>query len=1350
VNERLLHLAELEGIALSYHDIWGQARSASDVTLTRLLLAMGVLDAGDQSPAAIAAAVETAIASHEQRQRRDWLPPVLVLYDDAPSWRLPVHWPAMADDGAQATAPLDWRIEAEDGVRYGGHLSAGGQPELQPGQRPPMGYHILSLHRGEEALASCTLIVAPRTTYRPQALQGEAGLWGTAAQLYALRSKRNWGIGDFTDLSRLLELSARAGANVVGVNPLHAMFPHNPAHASPYSPSSRLFLNLQYLDIEAVADYAECAEARALVESAPFQERLDALRRTDLVDYEGVASAKREALDLLYAHFRREHLARGSARAAEFHRFRAARGVALRRHALFEALQAHFHRNDAQIWGWPVWPEGFRDPESPPVAAFEREQIEAVELYEYLQWQADIQLGAVGGRSWELGLGVGLYVDLAVSIDRAGAEAWSEQKLYALGASVGAPPDEYNPKGQNWGLPPIDPVRLRDAAYEPFIATLRANMGHAGALRIDHVMALMRLYWIAEGDEATMGAYVHYPFDDLLGIIALESQRNQCLVIGEDLGTVADEVRHKLAAAGVLSYRVLFFERDERGEFKAPSAYPHQSIAVASTHDLPTLVGWWEGRDLALRKKLDLFPRPEVFEQQWLERARDRERLLRALDSEHLLPPGSGTDEGALPTLDAAMVRAMHLYLARSPAQLVVVQPEDVLLAAEQVNLPGTTDQVPNWRRKLSLPLEDWPADARFTDMAGALTQERPPGGHAPQSPRPGGGPAPAPAVPAVSTNATKPSAAHQTIIPRATYRVQLHLGFRFEQATALVPYVAELGISHLYCSPLLRARPGSQHGYDVVDHGALNPELGTRADFDTLVRTLKQHGMGLLVDIVPNHMGVLGGDNAWWLDVLENGASSAFAEFFDIDWASADPALTGKVLLPILGDQYGVALEKGELKLGFDGALGRFTLSYYEHRLPVDPAGYGALLRRALRGLPSGASGSAAALERLATGFDRLPPHDGQDVAARLRRQRDKTVLKAQLAQGLHEQPAIASAIEGVVASLNGRVGARTSFDALHALVDAQPYRLAQWRVAGDEINYRRFFDINELAALRMERAEVFEATHRLTLELAAAGAIEGLRIDHPDGLADPAGYFRRLQLRYAELAGLPAPAPASEGSPPEMPLYVVVEKIVAPHEQVPRDWAVHGTTGYRFANVINGLMIASDAKNRLERAWHAFVRDEAEDFDELAWEGRHIVMDGALAGELTVLATSVWRLAREDRRTRDFTLNSLRRALAQVVSCFPVYRTYVIDKPSPQDRRFIDWAIGRARRRSLRGWANAIRRLRAGCSNTRHRSRRRVSKTPRCTATTGSSRSTTSAATPTVSACRWRPSMPPAVTAR
>jgi (1->4)-alpha-D-glucan 1-alpha-D-glucosylmutase len=1279
-------LAQAYGLSLSYHDIWGREHHASTATLTALLAAMGV---GADSPAAI----ETSLAAHERRRWREVLPPVRVVFEDDPRWTVRLQLPAalatqalvlrIEPETAEAPSPATLEITITPAALAGaGEARIDGERllayELALEHRLPPGYHTLRLSHAQETPAMCRLIVAPRRCYQPQALTaddenadrndrraGRGGrVWGAAAQLYSLRSERNWGIGDFTDLATLVELWGLHGAEVIGVNPLHALFPHNPAHASPYSPSSRLFLNVLYLDVEAIAEFSDCEPARTLARSMPLQARVSALRSAELVDYVGVAAVKREVLELLYAHFRHHHVDAGSQRSAAFAAFRRRRGNELRRHALFEALQEHFCRADPDVWGWPVWPPQYRRPDAPAVAAFEHDHADRVAFYEYLQWQADAQLGAVGRRSFELGLGVGLYADLAVSIDRAGAEAWAHQDVYALAASVGAPPDDFNLKGQNWGLPPTNPHALQAAAYEPFIATLRANMQHAGALRIDHVMGLSRLFWIPHGAQAEHGTYVHYPFDDLLGVLALESHRNRCLVIGEDLGTVADEVRHKLAAAAVLSYRLLYFERRAGGDFKTPAEHERQALLAASTHDLPTLAGWWLGHDLDLRGALDLFPRPELREQQIIERAQDRARLLLALEREQLLPAGITVNPVSAPALTPALARAIHVYLARSPAQVTVVQLEDVIEVTEQTNLPGTTDQHPNWRRKLPLLLERWPADERFVELARLLAHER-------------GRPA-----------AAAHGAAATATIPRATYRLQLHRDFTFEQASALVPYLADLGASHVYCSPFLRARPGSRHGYDVVDHNALNPQIGTRDDLDRLVGALKAHGMGLLIDIVPNHMGVLGADNAWWLDVLECGPASPYAEFFDIDWASPDPALAGRVLLPILGDQYGIVLERGEIVLHFDAEGGSFSLRYYDHLLPLDPTTYPLLLEPALRALAPAAlpADAADALAALLAAFAHLPARGRTDAAARAERNRDKRTLKSRLARLARDHAPLQQAIDSAVDRMrvDPAAGSGRTIDALDALIDAQAYRLAFWRVAADEINYRRFFDINELAALRMDNRDVFDATHRLVLDLAASGRADGLRVDHPDGLADPAGYFNRLQERYAQLIGRPGAALGGDEATPARPLYVVAEKITAAHEQVPTSWAVYGTTGYRFANLANGLFVDIEAKARTDRAWRAFARDEAVEWEELAYRCRRVVMASSLAGELTVLAGRLLRLARADRRTRDFTLNSLRQALAEVVANFPVYRTYIVERASAQDRRYIDWAVARARRRS------------------------------------------------------------------
>jgi (1->4)-alpha-D-glucan 1-alpha-D-glucosylmutase len=543
-------------------------------------------------------------------------------------------------------------------------------------------------------------------------------------QLYGLRSHRNWGIGDFTDLAALCERSGASGAGVVGVSPLHALFPHNPAHASPYSPSSRLFVNALYLDVEAIEDFAECEAARELVGSPAFAARLAALREPSEVDYPGVAAAKREALELVYASFRTRHLQRDTARARAFDAYRRQRGETLERHALHEALQEHCFAHDRSAWGWPAWPERYRHPGAPAVAAFARSHRERVGFFAYLQWQAELQRATAARRARDGGLAIGLYADLAVSVDRGGAESWTWQGLYAA-ASVGAPPDAFNPEGQNWGLPPIVPSRLAATGFAPFIATLRANMRDAGALRIDHVMALMRLFWVPEGSTPAQGAYVRYPFDELLALLALESHRHRCLVIGEDLGTVPDEVREALAEHDVLSYRVLLFERDAGGGFRPPDAYPERALATASTHDLPTLAGWWEGRDIETRASLALIDAGERDRQHW-SRGEDRARLLRALAANGSLPANASADPDAWPTMTAALAAAIQAYLAATPSALVIVQLEDVLLVREQANLPGTVDEHPNWRRKLPHAIDDALDGEAFRALAKRLRDARP------------------------------------------------------------------------------------------------------------------------------------------------------------------------------------------------------------------------------------------------------------------------------------------------------------------------------------------------------------------------------------------------------------------------------------------------------------------------------------------------------------------------------------------------------------------------------------------------------------------------------------------------
>jgi (1->4)-alpha-D-glucan 1-alpha-D-glucosylmutase len=509
--------------------------------------------------------------------------------------------------------------------------------------------------------------------------------------------------------------------------------------------------------------------------------------------------------------------------------------------------------------------------------------------------------------------------------------------------------------------------------------------------------------------------------------------------------------------------------------------------------------------------------------------------------------------------------------------------------------------------------------------------------------------------------------------IPRATYRLQLHADFTFRDARAIVPYLAALGVSHIYASPFLKARPGSRHGYDVTDHTALNPEIGTAADLDELCSTLRAHDMGLMLDLVPNHMGVQKADNPWWLDVLEHGEASRHAGFFDIDWHPESPELAGKVLIPILGDQYGVVLERGELELRFDAKAGELSLWYHEHRLPIRPGEYPRVLAPAVDALgDAGRAKIGAELATLAAAFERLreAANPDPDVAA--------AALKQRLARLCAGDDAVARSIEASVRAHNGIRGERASFDALDALIQKQAYRLAFWRAAADDINYRRFFDVNDLAALRAEREDVFELTHRIPLELVARGQADALRIDHPDGLLDPAAYFERLQRAAA--GAMQRGAPDARGRA----IYLVIEKILADHERMAEAWPVHGTTGYRFMNVVNGIFVDTSARTRFDRLYAAFIGEHAE-FDVILRRAKTYILVHSLASELNRVTTQLDAIAKSDRRTRDYTRNGLRRALVDVIACFPVYRTYVSARGwSEDDRRHVDWAVAVAKRQS------------------------------------------------------------------
>ncbi len=519
--------------------------------------------------------------------------------------------------------------------------------------------------------------------------------------------------------------------------------------------------------------------------------------------------------------------------------------------------------------------------------------------------------------------------------------------------------------------------------------------------------------------------------------------------------------------------------------------------------------------------------------------------------------------------------------------------------------------------------------------------------------------------------------------IPIATYRIQLGEPMRFDDVRQLVPYFDQLGIGALYLSPFFRAQRGSTHGYDVVDHGQLDPKLGTERDLQSLAETLRGQELGLVVDIVPNHMGIDDPHNAWWQDVLENGPASTFAKYFDIDWNPPKAALQGKVLLPTLGDQFGRVLEDQELRLEYEDQ--RLVISYFDRRFPTDPRTWVAPLRRAHEFVAERLAAETPErmeLESIVTALEHLPPRTEVCGETVQQRYREKEVARRRLAALLETSGEVRQGLEQALAETNGRRGEPASFDQLENLLAAQPYRLCHWRVATDEINYRRFFDVDSLAAIRVEDPEVFEAVHRMVLRFVEQGWITGLRIDHADGLLDPRQYLCKLNDAVRRARG----EEPSADDPDRSEFYLLVEKILAFDENLPGDWPIDGTTGYDFLNSLNGVFVDRRGAYGLRDVYGRFT-EQPRTFTQVLYESKRAILATSLSSEMNMLAQQLDRISEQHRWSRDFTRLSLYRGLREVVACFPVYRTYT--RPSSQevreeDRQRIVTAVRIAKRRN------------------------------------------------------------------
>ena len=1224
----------------------------------------------------------------EQERRRRLVEPVRVI-DEA---SMPVELPVRLLPTDERT--YYWTLTEENGTRHQGRFTGGQQ--LKPtaddsaNQYDPgfslaldvsvaLGYHEIAIHEGneQEAVAVQLLIVAPREGYVSPGIADDQRVWGMSVQPHAIRSSDNWGIGDFSDLRKMLDGSADAGAGILHAGPLASRVENlvvpldveaGKSGCNPFSPSSRAHLNVLLIDVAAIVDFAECDAVNTVVEQTEFQARLTRLRDRKQLDYAEIHALKEEQLRKLWDCFYANHLHPETGRGTEFRRFQESGGETLFLFAVFSALEKKFVEEDRERREWPSYAREYADGNAPHFRNFVEEAAYEIEYHQYVQWQAKLQLAAIGRRSMELGLKVGLLGEFPFGVHERGFEAWRYQDALLAGAAAAEHPLASPGRDPAVGLPVFLPLILQKNRYRPLIEGLRQSMRYAGALLIDSIANYFQTHFTFGKDDELRDTFISWPFADILGIIALESRRNRCLVIADQSCLLpAAELQLLLQKKIFISHDFLQAGND-RQEWLSTAQYQAE-CAVRSSPPLVTSVqGFWQSADIGLLAAEHLFADETAKELAIVARAADRVQLLITLDHEHLLPEGWSVDRVSAVAMDHHLLAAIQIFLARTKSRILLVPIGDLLGIEQQAEPPGFTCQV-FWQTAYPANLEELFHSEKLGAVYKALCRERGYGNIRP------------------STLISDRMTLARPRLPRAFYRLQLHKDFTFQQAASILPYLSKIGISHCYLSPFLTARPGSTHGYDIIDHTTINPEIGSRQDFESFLAVLEQQGMALVLDIVPNHMGI-GSDNQWWMDVLENGQASKYAQFFDINWRPQQADLFGRLILPVLGDQYGKVLENGQLILQFDDISGTFYLQYFEHRFPVSPRSCPLLLSYDIERLGhriGEENHSYQEFLQLIQIFGNLSGHTKTSAEMMQIRHRNKEVGKRTLARLCRKNAEIKQFIAENVLLFNGVAGQPESFDLLHQLQEEQPYRLAYWRVAADEINYRRFFDINDLAGLRMEEEEVFQRTHGLILDLVATGRLDGLRIDHPDGLYDPLAYFCRLQDFAAGVVdNRPGTNLRDEADRDGKPLYIVVEKILADFESLPENWPISGTTGYDFSHHLNGIFVKSDAETAMTLGYHRYIGKRTS-YEELMYSCKKMIIRFSMAGELNVLTSLLYRLARANRTTRDFTFNILREALIEVICFFPVYRTYISEDNiiTAQDIQFIEWALAKAEAR-------------------------------------------------------------------
>lgn len=733
----LTELAALCGVEPSYTDVAGKQHTTSPETQAAILTAMGCR-------CQTAAELNQELARRRGRPWTELLEPVLALHQS----ELPAAWSLylpLPEGELPGDLEVAWELCDEGGgCFYSGSLGPG--LHLSETRRvgptdygrvllplPPYldwGYYGLTVRVDSARLRiqrQMFLIIAPDRVYMPEVVENSR-LWGLNLPLYAVRSRRNWGIGDCGDLQRFLAWGGKLGAGLIGLNPLHHLGVNLHDSISPYYPTSRGYSNPLYLDLERVPEMALCPEAREFLARPDIQAHLESLRQSPQVNYPEVAGIKSAVLEKLLDALVQTHggpHAPRTQRGRDFAAFLEQEGEPLRHFAAFLALSEHWQAEGKNYLAWQQWPEAYHDPDGPAVTVFVQSHERQLLVHAYAQWLLADQFQACQAMARDHNLPLGLYLDLAVGVNPGGFDTWANQDLFAPQTDIGAPPDDFSPLGQNWGLAPLLPEQLRRQGYRYFIHLLRQNCPVGGAVRLDHVMGLFRLFWIPQGSSPAQGAYVSYPAEDMLKILALESVRRQTAIIGEDLGTVAPYIRERLTAYQVLSTRLFYFERRWDGAFCPAQDYPDWALASITTHDLPTLAGFWQGRDIYIREQLNLFPDALTAERAREDRRQAKLAIIELLRQKGWLSEAAAGELATETGLPDQVKWQVIAHLAETPCRLVLLSLEDIFGWLDQQNLPGTKDEYPNWRLKLPLLLEDLEGAAAPAEAAGIMRRFR-------------------------------------------------------------------------------------------------------------------------------------------------------------------------------------------------------------------------------------------------------------------------------------------------------------------------------------------------------------------------------------------------------------------------------------------------------------------------------------------------------------------------------------------------------------------------------------------------------------------------------------------------